>query len=63
MNITADLSIDEVFTAAQADDYIGFCIHCGAEEYGVEPDARDYDRGCCPESSVYGAMEILFHIA
>lgn len=38
---------------------IGFCIICGEEHYGVEPDAREYPCEVCGTNSVYGAEEIL----
>jgi hypothetical protein len=41
----------------------GFCIACGEEAFGVEPDARGYKCGSCGELKVYGAEELLIHIA
>jgi len=38
---------------------IGFCLSCGAEKYGVEPDAEGYRCDECGEDSVMGAEEIL----
>ena len=40
-------------------DSPGFCVACGAEAHGVEPDARRYVCVICGESSVYGAEELL----
>lgn len=40
----------------------GFCIKCGLECYGVEPDARKYPCESCGEFGVYGAEELLFHL-
>lgn len=37
----------------------GFCLACGEETTGVEPDARDYTCEFCGEPCVYGAAEIL----
>lgn len=37
----------------------GFCLSCGAEEYGCEPDARGYECSSCGKKNVYGAEEIL----
>ena len=37
----------------------GFCIECGEDADGCEPDAREYRRECCEKSSVYGAEELL----
>ena len=38
---------------------IGFCIDCGAEQDGCEPDAREYPCDECDSKAVYGAMELL----
>jgi DNA-directed RNA polymerase subunit RPC12/RpoP len=40
-------------------DYIGFCLECGAENYGCEPDARKYECEDCGQRAVYGAEECL----
>jgi hypothetical protein len=40
----------------------GFCLACGAEVGGVEPDARKYTCECCGEKKVYGADEILLMV-
>lgn len=37
----------------------GFCLNCGDEADGVEPDARDYECESCGERRVSGAEEIL----
>lgn len=42
---------------------IGFCLACGAENYGVEPDARKYECEECGKRAVYGAEEILISLA
>ena len=36
----------------------GFCLACGAEVCGVEPDARKYKCEGCQMDLVYGAEEI-----
>lgn len=38
---------------------IGFCVACGAEHDGCEPDARYYECEVCGERRVFGAEEIL----
>ena len=55
----AKINIDEVIAAAEGDEYIGFCLACGDEAYGVEPDARRYECESCGKNKVYGAQEIL----
>lgn len=37
----------------------GFCLNCGDEADGVEPDAREYKCESCGERQVAGAEEIL----
>jgi hypothetical protein len=41
----------------------GFCIDCGKEAEGCEPDARRLTCESCGEDKVYGAQEILFRMA
>lgn len=54
------LDIDAVIAAAEnEEEYIGFCVACGAEQYDVEPDARRYECDACGKPKVYGAQEIL----
>jgi hypothetical protein len=43
-------------------DNPGFCLQCGAEAEGVEPDAQDYECESCGEMSVHGAEELLMHL-
>jgi DNA-directed RNA polymerase subunit RPC12/RpoP len=40
-------------------DMLGFCVDCGAEAYGVEPDARRYECEDCGARGVYGLAELL----
>ncbi|HYT08944.1 MAG TPA: hypothetical protein VEL77_14970 [Rugosimonospora sp.] len=53
------LSLARVMDAAESGEYLGFCLACGAEASGVEPDAHEYPCECCGEARVYGAEEIL----
>ena len=53
------LNMELVMRAAQSDESIGFCRECGAEQGGVEPDARGYKCESCGALEVYGAEEIL----
>jgi hypothetical protein len=41
----------------------GFCVACGEDDMGVEPDARKCKCEACGEYAVYGAEELLFHLA
>ena len=56
------ITVEEILAAATSDDYIGFCVACGAEHFGVEPDARGYPCQDCGECKVYGAEEILIDV-
>ena len=40
----------------------GFCLTCGAEAHGVEPDAHRYECESCGERQVYGAQELFMSI-
>lgn len=53
------LTLDRVMKAARADDGIGFCISCGNDQRGCEPDAQEYTCESCGKPTVYGADEIL----
>jgi hypothetical protein len=44
---------------AASEDSGGFCLHCGAEAFGVEPDARNYECEVCGKPRVFGAEELL----
>lgn len=37
----------------------GFCVACGKEHKGVEPDGRKYPCAKCGGLSVYGAEELM----
>jgi len=41
-----------------ADDSLGFCLACGVEAGGVEPDARKYICEACGAAKVYGLEEL-----
>jgi hypothetical protein len=58
-----NVSFDAVMAAVEADDNLGFCIACGDEAYGVEPDARNYECESCGKKKVYGAEELLIMMA
>jgi hypothetical protein len=44
-------------------DNPGFCVQCGAEVEGVEPDARNLECEACGQTGVYGAEELLIMTA
>lgn len=57
------LSEDVLMAAVQESMFgmgsAGFCMRCGQEQSGCEPDAREYECESCGENAVYGAQEIL----
>ncbi len=41
----------------------GFCIQCGADASGVEPDVRNYTCTDCGKNGVFGAEELLIEVS
>ena len=41
------------------EDNGGYCLSCGQDACGVEPDARKYECEVCGEPKVYGLEELL----
>ena len=58
-SITPDRILEAVERSQTSLDNPGFCVACGAEVDGVEPDARKYECEVCGERAVYGAEELL----
>lgn len=52
-------TMSQLMSLLEQDDNLGFCIECGEEAYGVEPDARGYVCESCDQPGVYGAEELL----
>ena len=50
-------SLSEALAASENSG--GFCLACGEENSGVEPDARKYSCECCGAPKVYGAEELI----
>jgi hypothetical protein len=61
--ITAERVTDAVERQFTGLDNPGFCLACGAEAEGCEPDAEQYKCESCGAAAVYGAEEILIAIA
>lgn len=53
------IKLDDVISAVESDDSIGFCLACGEEASGVEPDAEGHECESCGKHRVYGAEQIL----
>ena len=60
--ITADRILDAVERQHTTLDNPGFCLVCGNEQEGCEPDARKYECEACGEHQVYGAEELLWRL-
>lgn len=52
-------TLEQIMEAVEEDDNTGFCIACGEQAYGVEPDARNYECESCGAKKVFGAEELL----
>jgi hypothetical protein len=55
--------MERVLEAAQHDEQVGFCLACGAEQEGCEPDARNYECKSCGRKKVFGAEELVLMFA
>lgn len=62
-SITLDRVVEVVERSHLSLDNPGFCLSCGADAYGVEPDATRYTCEACEAPSVYGAEEVLLWLA
>ena len=61
-SITEERILEAVERHNHSLDNPGFCIACGADAEGVEPDARKYKCKACGARAVYGAEELLMEI-
>jgi len=57
------ITLERITEAVKSDCYIGFCLLCGEEADGVEPDARRYRCDNCGNCAVFGAEELLLYMA
>ena len=62
-SITNERIIEAVERGMSSLDNPGLCIACGEDADGCEPDARSYECEHCGKRGVYGAQELLLHIA
>jgi hypothetical protein len=61
-SVTIDRVIDAVHREMNTLDNPGFCIECGNEQEGCEPDARYYKCEACGQRKVFGATELMQHL-
>ena len=66
MKIHPSLNTDRIMNAVERqkldNDNPGFCLVCGNEQEGCEPDARKYECEACGEHQVYGAEELMWRL-
>jgi len=60
--ITDDAIMGAVERRNMTLDNPGFCLICGLEVDGVEPDAQNYECEACGAEQVFGADELLLTI-
>ena len=67
MKMHKSITVDRIMAACEGSMFglenPGFCLACGADAGGCEPDARQYHCECCGENAVYGAEELLLYVA
>ncbi len=67
MRLHPSVTLERVEAAVERNnsslDNPGFCVKCGADAEGVEPDARRCECESCGEPGVYGAEELLMVLA
>jgi hypothetical protein len=61
-SITENRIMDAVERRNTTLDNPGFCLACGNEQEGCEPDAREYECEACGEHEVYGAEELMMEL-
>jgi len=62
-SITADRVMEACERSMTSLDNPGFCVVCGGEVDGVEPDACRYECELCGEPGVYGAEQLAMIVA
>ena len=60
--LTDDIILDAVERRMFELDNPGFCLVCGNEQGGCEPDAREYECEACGANQVYGADELMLSL-
>ena len=59
-SLTDDRIAEAVERNMRSLDNPGFCLICGHEQDGCEPDACNYECDACGAEQVFGAQELLF---
>jgi hypothetical protein len=63
VGLTVETIAEAVERQMSGTDNPGFCLACGDEADGCEPDARRYECESCGKRAVYGAEELLMYVA
>lgn len=58
-NMPPRISLNEIMRATVEDNGTGFCLACGFEQGGCEPDACNYPCEDCGAKQVFGAEELI----
>lgn len=61
-NVTEDAVMRACARRLTSLDNPGFCLACGAEVDGVEPDACEYECEACGEAEVFGCEELMMEV-
>jgi hypothetical protein len=62
-DVTAERVMNGAVREMTGLDNPGFCLACGREADGCEPDAQRYTCESCGAKQVYGAAELLMCVA
>lgn len=62
-SITAQRVYEAVVEGMCSTDSPGFCLSCGADADGVEPDARGYTCDVCGDDAVASAQFVLLTVS
>jgi hypothetical protein len=60
-SLTADRITEAVERNMTTLDNPGFCIACGEEAEGCEPDARNYECECCGKATGVRGARVIVH--
>jgi len=52
-------NLQKLLKHCKDDDDSGYCLACGEEAYGVDPDARKATCESCKAPKVYGCQELI----
>ena len=60
--LTDDVILEAVERRNESLDNPGFCLICGLEHGGIEPDAQNYECEACGAEQVFGAEELMLMV-